>query len=123
MDNSYLANLSFALNRDVNSKDAIASRLYRLVFQVKGSMPYDREQGGSFENMENENDYQKAIYEFMRNVVESVYRDNSRNSSQPFIVVGFNDISVIESEDKTEKFIEIHYRNLNDLKNDGTIKI
>lgn len=122
----YILNLGFFLNWDQGITDAeIESELYRVVWQVKGDVAYDRIQGGSFEDLEQaqNNEDQIMMLMFVKNIIESIYRLNASKNFDPYIVVGYDDIN-IENDVKTGTFIlTIYWRLLQDITKTGKIEV
>lgn len=122
----YILNLGFFLNWDQGITDAeIESELYRVVWQVKGDVPYDRIQGGSFEDLEQaqNNEDQIMMLMFVKNIIESIYRLNASKNFDPYLIVGYDDIK-IENDVKTGTFIlTIYWRLLQDITKTGKIEV
>ena len=120
----YTANLAFLLNyTDGTSPDEIEYELYKLAFQTRGSVHYDRTLGGEFENMEQENinNLQALTLSFAASMVESVYRMNEERGFSPYIVVGFDDVKS-ENQDGVI-VVTMSYRLLEDLSVAGQIEL
>jgi len=116
------ANLGFFLNfTDGSKKDEIESELMRIIFQGKELTHYDRQKGGSFENLEQDKNNEGTHLLFISNIISSVYWLNESKGFNPYIVVDFSDI---ETEIIESKFIiKIQYRLLQDLQTQGEIKV
>ncbi len=125
MKDDYIANLGFLLDyNEGTTNDEIEYELFKIAFQVKGSVHYDRVIGGDFENLEQEPsvDALSALpLRFSASMVESVYRLNEEKSFNPYIVVGFADISTAIED--TTYYVELKYRLLKDLIKEGKIKM
>ena len=122
IEQMHIANLGFLLNfGDGTTKDEVESELFKIIFQIKNHIHYDREIGGSFENVEQEPFNMITIFEFTASVLESVYRLNEEKSFDPFIVVGANDIIIDTSEGKFE--VTVQWRLLQDLNISGEVNI
>jgi len=119
--NFSFANLGFLLNyTNGYKKDEIESELYRIIFQAKESTHYDREKGGSFENLEQEKNNAGVLLLFISNIISSVYWLNESKQFDPYIVVDFSDI---ETETINSQFlIVVKYRLLQDLQIEGQLK-
>ncbi len=120
-DDFHMANLAFFLNyTDGYKKEEIEAELYRIIFQTKEMTHYDRGNGGSFEDIEQEKENGAIVFLFIRNIVSSVYRLNESRNFDPYIIVDFSDIN---TEIKNGEFlIRIEYRLLQDLQVEGTVE-
>ena len=124
-ENMFMGNLAFFLNySDGTSPQEIESELYKLAFQVKGTVHYDRVLGGEFEDLEqeNSNDASFLIMNFASSMIESVYLLNQEKGFSPYIVMGFNDIT-LETNEETAPYIVMKYRLLDDLEIAGQIEL
>jgi len=118
---SHIANLGFLLDSyDGMSNDSIEYELFRILFQVTGLTPYDRVNGGNYENIEQQPMNEVVMLLFVKDIIESVYRFNESQEFNPYIVLGFNDIQSKPGEDG-KFYTEISYRLLQDLQAKGTI--
>ena len=120
----FTANLGFFLNyKDGTTNDEIESELYKLAFQSKGSVHYDRVMGGEFDSLEqeNSNDAEVLLMRFAANMIESVYRLNEEKGFSPYIVMGFDDIDIISKGESPH--IMMKYRLLDNLQINGEIGI
>lgn len=120
----YIANLDFFLNYDDGtSNDEIESEIYKVCFQIKNTVHYDRSIGGGFQEIEQEPIMipQLLVLKFGSNIVESVYYVNEEKGFNPYIVVGFSDITA-QSVGTTLNVL-IKYRLLKDLTTTGQISI
>ena len=96
------------------------SDIARLMLQTKGNVHYDRDQGGGFEELEQEPNDEGLFQKFRMNAVESIFRLNESKRFDPFVVVGVRDLTV-ESERKdktsgparTRLVVNITHRTLN----------
>lgn len=70
------------------------SDIARLMLQAKGNVHYDRDQGGSFEELEQEPNDEGLFQKFLMNAVESIFRLNESKRFDPFVVVGVRDITL-----------------------------
>lgn len=119
-DNSKIANLGFFLNYgDGTSKDEVEMELFKVFFQIKGIVHYDRAIGASFENLEQEQLRDVTAFLFIANAIEAVYTVNEEKGFDPYIIVGPNDINV--DLIKEEYAIVITWQLLQDLSISGSI--
>lgn len=119
------ANLAFLTNYTDGSKnDEIESEIYRIAFQIKESTHYARKSGGSFQYIEQESQNagnEVLMLRFASNLIESIYMVNEARNFDPYIVVGFSDIS---TKIKNSSFlVDIKYRLLKDLTRQGIVNI
>ena len=124
MENGHIANLNFILNYDDGiTQDEIEYEIYKLAFQTRESLHFDRDSGGSFEDIEQENvaAAQVLMINFSSQLIESVYKLNEEKAFDPYIVVGFSDITT--EIDGTTMYATISYRLLQDLSTNGTIQM
>lgn len=123
MSNFYIANLGFLCNwTDSSLTDEIESELYRIVMQVKGTTHYDRMQGGSFEDLEQEKYNIVIILQIISQIIESVYRWNAKRNYDPFVVMGYHDIS-IDYDEENKLYVDLRYRVLQDLNTNGEMRV
>lgn len=119
----YMANLSFFLDYgDGTANDEIELELFKIAFQLKESVHYDRVLGAGFQELEQDLSGVATGIKFMSSFIESVYRTNLEKNKDPFIVLGHNDI-VIEDQVGGEYLVNVQYRLLQDIKNTGSINI
>jgi hypothetical protein len=114
----HIANLAFLLDYDDGTdEEEIESELFKLLFQVKGTVHYDRENGGNFEDLEQQTFSDVLMLIFSSNLVASVYRLNEEKNFDPYIIVGHTDI---ESADggNGKVFTSVKYRLLQNLQSD-----
>jgi len=126
VNNMYIANLDFLLNyTDGTKNDEMEYEIYKIAFQDKETVHYDRQTGGNFRDLEQEPTNIIAIINFIANLVMSVYYVNREKNNQPFIVVGPEDISIDEEMvDGGGKYIvHVAYRLLQDLRKEGQISL
>ncbi len=117
----HIANLAFILNYDDGTtKDEIESDLFRVLMQPKGTVHYDRDMGGSFENLEQEKDDPLNIFLMMSNLLQSVYQLNEERNNNPYIVVGPNNIKT-SSERNQRVDVSVEYSLLQDHTTAGQI--
>ena len=115
------ANLAFFL-KETNGydKEQIEGELLRLIFQVKGLTHYDRANGGSFEDLEQEKEDPSVLIGFVSNIIESVYRLNETKNFDPYIIIDF---SKIYAEVKEGAFVvHITWSILQDLSVGGDLE-
>ncbi len=119
----YIANLDFFLNYDEGiTNDEIESEIYKVCFQLKNTIHYDRGIGGGFQELEQEsmNTPDILMLTFGSNIVESVYYVNEEKQFNPYIVVGFSDITAEASNVSTLNVL-VKYRLLTDLSVTGQV--
>jgi hypothetical protein len=122
----YIANLGFLLEyTDGTKDDEIEYEIYKVAFQDKETVHYDRETGGNFRDMEQEKTDIVALVKFIANLVTSVYYVNAKKNNEPYIVMGSEDITADqEIVDGGGKYtIQAKYRLLQDLSKEGAIRI
>ena len=125
-DTMYIANLAFFLNYDQGeTTDEIELEIYKAAFQQKESIHYDRENGAGFQDLEQEPNNISVGLGFCSDLIESVYRINEEKGFEPYIVLGFDDITIDDdTAGKTgEYLVEVQYRLLQDLNTNGTVSI
>ena len=124
IEKKHTANLAFFLNYDKGTSiDEIESELYKLAFQSKGDVHFDRIMGGEFENLEQENS-NNALFlgiQFANSMVESVYRLNEEKGFAPYIVMGTNDVKVESFGEQL--YVTMSYRLLDDMTQKGQISL
>ena len=119
----YIANLAFFLNYDQGStNDEIEYEIFRVAFQQKEAVHYDRSSGGGFQNLEQEPSNVTTVMKFATDLIESIYILNSEKEFDPYIVVGYNDITV-GSDEISDYLVQVDYRLLQDLSISGDILI
>jgi hypothetical protein len=121
----YIANLAFFLNyEDGYTDDEISYEIFKIAFQDKETVHYDRRKGGNFGDIEQERDNVATAMWFTSNMIESIYFVNNEKNNNPYIVVGYNDI-VIESKQAQdgEYLITVTYKLLSDITETGVAKI
>lgn len=123
----YIANLAFLLDYDEGyTKDEIEYELFKVAFQMPEEIHYDRQIGGGFSYLEQEQYNIATSMKFTSDLVKSVYFTNSEKNNDPYIVVGHSDVTIGSSQeeiDRGEYLVEVQYRLLSDLDNKGRIKI
>src|SRR4030042_2191501 len=123
-ENMYLANLSFLLNYENGiSKDEIESEIFKVALQQKETIHYDRALGGGFQDLEQEPANIASAIKFTCDLIESVYRVNQEKNNNPYIVVGYSDITIQDETTKTsgEYLVNVQYKLLQDIRNTGNI--
>lgn len=117
----YNANLGFILEyTDGKKNQEIEYEIYKIIFQVKGLKHYDRANGGSFENIEQEISNPTQLLFFIKNILESIYRANAKKNYDPYIIVSYRDIDLDDTEGKY--IIRVKYSLLQDLAKKGDIE-
>lgn len=122
----YMANLSFLLDYEDGIKDdEVEFEIFNVAFQVKESVHYDRIMGAGFEDLEQEPSNFASGLMFTSGLIESIYRINLEKSSNPFIVVGYNDIEIKNNIAKKdgEYLVDVKHRLLQDIQNSGSLQI
>lgn len=121
----YIANLAFFLNYDDgDTPDEIESEIFRVAFQRKESVHYDRVNGAGFQDLEQEPNNLSTGLRFSTDLIESVYRVNEEHSFEPYIVVGFEDITITDETTKEsgEYIVNVQYKLLQDLNTKGMVR-
>lgn len=124
-ENTYVTNLAFLLDYgDGTSPDEIEYEILKLAFQDKESVHYDRSMGGNFMDLEQEPSNIGAGLLFSSNLIEGIYYTNQEKNNNPYIVTGFDDIRIIENNGEDKPYIvQVMWRLLKDLNNEGTVNI
>jgi len=124
-ENTYVTNLAFLLDYgDGTSPDEVEYEILKLAFQDKESVHYDRSMGGNFMDLEQEPSNIEAGLLFSSNLIEGIYYANQEKNNNPYIVVGFDDITIIENNGEDKPYIvQVMWRLLKDLNNEGTVNI
>lgn len=124
-ENTYITNLAFLLDYgDGTSPDEVEYEILKLAFQDKESVHYDRSMGGNFMDLEQEPSNIEAGLLFSSNLIEGIYYANQEKNNNPYIVVGFDDITIIENNGEDKPYIvQVMWRLLKDLNNEGTVNI
>lgn len=126
VDTMYIANLGFLLEyTDGTTKDEIESEIYKVAFQDKETIHYDRSIGGNFRDLEQEKTNIVSVIKFIANLVTSIFYVNQEKNNEPYIVVGSDDIQMEQDiEDGGGKYtVQVGYRLLQDLSKEGIIRI
>lgn len=124
-DNMYIANLAFLLDyQDGKTPDEIDYEIFKIAFQDKESVHYDRSLGGDFMDLEQDPDNISTSLMFASNMIESIYYVNQEKNNDPYIVVGYDDIKIDNKIFKGgEYLVEITYKLLEDLTLEGSVTI
>ncbi len=110
------ANLAHFLGyTDGRKPQEIEGDILRVAFQTPGLTKYDRQNGGGFENIEQARADSVTQLLFSRNLIESVYRMNEERRFDPFVVLGYEDVTVEANRGSYELFLS--YRLIDDLFN------
>lgn len=115
------ANLKYILDYTGTRQGDIEADIYRIALQGQSLVHYDRVKGGSFEDLEQEPNSQLLALLFTKNIIESIYLLNQERGYNPYIVVGYEDIEIIQEDDQF--IMNIKYKLLQDLENSGAIRI
>jgi len=122
----YIANLAFLLNyTDGKTNDEIAYEIFKVAFQDKETVHYDRSIGGNFRDLEQEPANISVSITFLSNFIQSIYFVNEEKSNDPYIIVGFDDIFInLEHTNQQSSFTaEVNYRLLTDLTQEGKVQL
>jgi hypothetical protein len=122
----YIGNLGFLLEyTDGTKEDEIEYEIYKVAFQDKETVHYDRDTGGNFRDLEQDKTDIVATVKFIANLVTSVYYVNQKKNNEPYIVIGSEDIIIDrEIKDGGGKYtVQANYRLLQDLSKKGEIRI
>lgn len=124
-NNLYIANLAFLLNYDEGeTNDEIEYEIFKVAFQEKETVHYDRSIGGNFLDLEQEPGNLATGLLFSANIIESIFYVNQEKNNNPYIIVGYNDITIKDQSDKEgEYLVQVNYRLLNDIMQQGTVTI
>ena len=126
-DTMYIANLAFFLNYDDgDTNDEIESEIFKVAFQSKEEVHYDRQVGAGFPDIEQEPANVGTGVLFSANLVTSIYLVNAEKEFDPYIVVGSDDIIIYpekQSDGDDAYLIDINYRLLNDIETIGNVKV
>lgn len=120
----YIANLAFLLDYDEGkTNDEIESDIFKVAFQMKESVHYDRSIGGGFQYLEQEPSNIVTGMTFATNLIEGIYYNNSDKGFDPYIIVGFSDITVENDIENNEYLVRVEYRLLQNMAVTGEVKI
>lgn len=123
----YIANLAFLLDYDEGyTNDEIEYEIFKVAFQDKETVHYDRQMGGNFRDLEQEKNNIATMMMFTTNLIQSIYYTNAEKNNDPYIVVGYSNIKVnndMASLNEGEYLVTIEYKLLSDLNNQGKVSI
>lgn len=120
----YIANLAFLLSyTDGTKNDEIEMELFKVAFQDKETIHYDRQTGGNFRDLEQEPANISTAFKFTTNFIESVYYVNQEKNNNPYIVVGYDDITINNDVENGQYLVDIKYRLLKDISKEGVVSI
>lgn len=124
-DTMYIANLAFLLEYDDGtSNDEIEYEIFKAAFQDKESIHYDRDMGGNFLDLEQDPTNIVTGLTFSANLVQSIYEVNQEKNNDPYIVVGYSDINIVDKYQGSDIYlVQVNYRLLKDLTTEGTVQI
>lgn len=124
-DNMYIANLAFLLNYDDGTaNDEIEYEIFKVAFQDKESVHYDRSLGGNFMDLEQEPANIATGLLFSSNIIESIFYVNQEKNNNPYIIVGYSDILIDDQSYKDGSYlVQVNYRLLSDITQQGTVSI
>lgn len=124
-DTMYIANLSFLLDyTDGTTLDEIEYEIYKVAFQGKETIHYDRSIGGNFIDLEQEPSNIATGLLFASDLITSIFTVNQEKNNNPYIVVGYNDIVISDDSYKGGDYlVQVNYRLLKDLTVEGTVII
>lgn len=123
----YIANLAFLLNYgDGFESDEIESEILRVAWQARESQHYDRIMGAGFHDLEQEpNNFFQGVM-FTSHLIESVYYVNQERNFNPYILVGYSDISIediLTPPQDGDFFVTVNYSVLQDMTNNGSVQL
>jgi hypothetical protein len=121
----YIANLAFLLNYDQGvTNDEIEYEIFKVAFQDKESVHYDRSLGGNFMDLEQEPSNIATGLLFSSNIIESIFYVNQEKNNNPYIIVGYSDITIDDQSYKDGAYlVQVNYRLLSDITQQGTVSI
>ena len=124
-DTMYIANLNFLLDyTDGTTIDEIDYEIFKVAFQSKETIHYDRSIGGNFVDLEQEPANIATGLLFASDLITSIFTINQEKNNNPYIVVGYNDIVISdESYKQGDYLVQVNYRLLKDLTVEGTVSI
>lgn len=124
-ENMYIANLSFLLDYgDGTSTDEIEYEIFKVAFQDKESIHYDRSIGGNFMDLEQDRANMAVGLLFSSNLIESIFYVNQEKNNDPYIVLGYSDITIDDGTRKDGPYVvDVRYRLLKDITTEGTVTI
>lgn len=125
-DEIYIANLNFLLNYDDgDTNDEIEYEIFKVAFQDEESVHYDRQIGGNFGDLEQEPGNISTIMKFTSNLIKSVYFVNQEKSNEPYIIVGYNNITINNDRNTAEGefLVDVTYSLLKDMNLQGKVSM
>ena len=124
-DSMYIANPAFLLNYDQGTtNDEIEYEIFKIAFQDKESIHYDRSLGGNFMDLEQEPSNIATGLLFSSNIIESIFYVNQEKNNNPYIIVGYSDITIDDQSYKDGAYlVQVNYRLLSDITQQGTVSI
>jgi len=124
-DTMYIANLAFLLEyNDGTSNDEIEYEIFKAAFQDKESIHYDRNMGGNFLDLEQEPTNIVTGLMFSSNLIQSIYEVNQAKNNNPYIIVGYSDINIVDKWNGSDVYLaQVKYRLLKDLTKEGVVQI
>ena len=125
-DEIFLANLAFLLNYDEGqTNDEIEYEIFKVAFQDEETIHYDRQMGGNFRDLEQESGNIATIMKFTSNIIKSVYFVNQEKNNDPYIVVGYNDITINNESNipEGEFLVDVNYKVLKDINKQGKVSM
>lgn len=121
-ENIHLANLGFFLNyEDGRTNDEIESEIFKILFQNKDEIHYDRDIGGNFKKLEQDQRNTEAlIFMFMADIIESIYKLNQEKAFDPYIIIGSDNIFV-DIDDSGKYEVTLEWKLLQDMTTFGEL--
>jgi hypothetical protein len=123
-NNFYIANLAFMLDyTDGTTNDEIEMEIFKIAFQDQETVHYDRSVGGNFKDLEQEPKNVATAYKFSTNFIESIYYVNEEKGFDPYIVVGFSDITINDDVKNNKYLVNVQYRLLKNITKEGMVNL
>jgi len=123
-NNFYIANLAFMLDyTDGTTNDEIEMEIFKIAFQDQETVHYDRSVGGNFRDLEQEPKNVATAYKFSTNFIESIYYVNEEKGFDPYIVVGFSDITINDDVKNNKYLVNVQYRLLKNITKEGMVNL
>ena len=123
----YIANLAFFLNySDGTTNDEIESEIFKVAFQSKEEVHYDRSMGAGFPDLEQDSSNIATGVLFGANLVASIYLVNAEKNFSPYIIVGSDDITIhdeVQQEQDRAYIVDVEYMLADDMYEKGVVKI
>lgn len=118
-----LASFGFLCSYEDGYSDAeIESDLLTGMYQRKYTMPFEREWGGGLaRNEQLALNHDSAMLITKKQIVETVFLINQKRNFDRSIVVGYQDIEVIE--DNGSVIFDVNWRRLDDMTQQGGVSI